>query len=337
MNPLVLGVVFILLVIVGIAVALVGFTFYTVRKVQSFLPPHGRFIDAAGVRFHVHEQGEGPDLLLIHGLAGQMRHFTYDVAGRLADDFHVVSIDRPGSGYSVRREATAADVSTQAAAIAALIETLKLERPVVVGHSLGGAVALTLALEHPQHVRGLVLLAPLTHLPEQGEIPAAFRALTISSGWSRRLFAWTLAVPAAIAGRRAVLGQVFGPDPVPGDFAVRGGGLLGVRPSHFIAACRDLQALPGRMPAIMSRYAELRLPVHVLFGRGDRILDWQVNGQALIDKVPGATLAVREGGHMLPVTQPQQTADFIRAKAVQIRAGTMSDDAAALPHADHSH
>ena len=87
-------------------------------------------------------------------------------------------------------------------------------------------MALALALEHPQHVAGLALVAPLTHLPEGGKPPAAFRALTIATPWLRTLFAWTLAVPASIAGRRAVLEQVFGPEPVPHDFATRGGGLL---------------------------------------------------------------------------------------------------------------
>jgi pimeloyl-ACP methyl ester carboxylesterase len=55
----------------------------------------------------------------------------------------------------------------------------------------------------------------------------------------------------------------------------------------------------------------LRLPLHVLFGRGDRLLDWRANGQALVDKVPGARLELVEGGHMLPVTQPELTARFI--------------------------
>jgi pimeloyl-ACP methyl ester carboxylesterase len=295
------------------------FTYYTARRVKAALPPQGRFVDVAGIRFHVHEQGKGPDLLLIHGLAGQMRHFTYGVVERLSHEFRVVTIDRPGSGYSVRHPSTPADLSMQAAAIAALIETLRLERTFVVGHSLGGAIALTLAVEHPQCVSGLALLAPLTHMPEGDEPPAAFRALTISSAWMRKLFAWTLAVPASIAGSRAVLDQVFGPDAVPHDFATRGGGFLSLRPSQFIAASVDFQAIPTRLPAIVSRYADLRIPVTVLFGREDRILDWKANGQALVDKVPGAKLKLVDGGHMLPVTKPDLTARFIQDAANQVR------------------
>lgn len=317
MTAIEIGAISLLVFFLATGAALALFTWWTARRVQDMLPPQGRFVDVSGVRFHVREQGNGPPLLLIHGLAGQMRHYTYGVADRLARQYRVVTLDRPGSGYSVRGKSASADLSTQAATIAELIDKLQLGRAFVVGHSLGGAVALTLALEHPQRVAGLALVAPLTHLPEGGKPPAAFRALTIASPWLRTLFAWTLAVPASIAARRAVLGQVFGPDPVPHDFPTRGGGLLTLRPGHFIAACKDLQAVPARLPAIVARYQELCIPVDILFGRKDRILNWKANGQGLADKVKGARLKLVEGGHMLPVTNPELTARFILDAAVR--------------------
>ena len=304
-----------LLLMILIAAGLVGFTWNTARRVAVAVKPLGRFIDVNGVTLHVHEQGAGPTLLLIHGLGGQLRHFTYGVVERLAPRFRVVTIDRPGSGSSLRGPDTPADLSTQAAAVAALIEQMQLGPVLAVGHSLGGAVALTLALNHPAWVSGLALIAPLTHLPDDGAPPAAFRALMITSTWRRLLFAWTLATPATIAGRRIVLEQVFGPDPVPPDFPTRGGGLLSLRPSQFIAASRDIQALQSSMPAITSRYCQLQIPVRVLFGRSDRILDWKLNGQGLVDTVAGATLTLVDGGHMLPVTMPELTADFIEHTA----------------------
>lgn len=300
------------LAVLILILALAGFTAWTASRVRAALPPQGRFVEAGGIRFHVREEGNGPPLLLIHGLAGQMRHYTYGVVKRLADDFRVVTIDRPGSGYSQRGDDTPADLATQAAAIAALIDALQLGRPLVAGHSLGGAVALTLALNHPQRVCGLALIAPLTHLPDDAQPPAAFRALTIASPFLRRLFAWTLAVPGSIAGSKKVLEQVFGPEPVPQDFGTRGGGLLSLMPSQFIAASRDMQAVSGHLPAITARYGELRVPVGVLFARQDRILDWRINGESLAAKAPGVRLEVIDGGHMLPVTRPELTARFIR-------------------------
>jgi pimeloyl-ACP methyl ester carboxylesterase len=257
---------------------------------------------------------------MIHGLAGQLSHYTYGVAGKLAERHRVVVVDRPGSGYSTRAPATPADLETQAASIAALIRTLSLGPAFVVGHSLGGAIALTLALEHPQQVAGLALLAPLTHIRD--EVPPVFKGLTIESPFMRRLLAWTLAIPASIKASAATLEVVFGPEAVPKDFATRGGGLLSLRPSAFLAASGDLQALPDSLPRVQARYASLRVPVSVLYGKDDRILDWKANGQALVDKVPGARLELVEGGHMLPVTQVEVTAEFIEAALADITGGS---------------
>ncbi|MEW6022312.1 MAG: alpha/beta fold hydrolase [Pseudomonadota bacterium] len=309
------------LVVLGLA----WFTRRTAARIVQYLPAKGRFVEVPGGRLHVRESGDAqaPAVLLVHGLGGQMSHFDYGLAERLSESFRVVVVDRPGSGHSLRDEMTSADVSTQAQALAVLIGKLELGRPTVVGHSLGGAIALALAVEHPQSVGALALVAPLTHAPETA--PQVFRALTIETRWVRTLFAWTLATPGAIAGSKKVLAAVFAPEKAPADFAVKGGGLHSLRPSQFLAASNDLQAIPLRMPLVQGRYAELALPVSVLYGRQDAILGWQENGQALVDKVPGARLELVEGGHMLPVTQPLVVADFVeraaRAATPQQRAG----------------
>ena len=317
-----------LLLLCGAILAL--FTWYTARKVESVLPAKGRYVDVPGARLHVREFGEqradAPPILMIHGLAGQLSHYTYGVAGRLAERHRVIVVDRPGSGYSTRAPETAADLSTQAAALAALIRTLGLGKTFVVGHSLGGAVALTLAQEHPDQVLGLALLAPLTHIRE--DVPPVFKGLTIESPLKRKLVAWTLAIPASIKNSKATLDMVFGPEAVPKDFATKGGGLLGLRPSAFLSASSDLQALPERLPLVQARYGELRVPVSILYGKDDRILDWKANGQALVDKVPGARLELVEGGHMLPITQVEGTAAFIETAAENLSAGTARDAAA---------
>lgn len=292
------------------------FTLFTRRKVESLLPPRGRFIDVPGARLHVHESGAGPAILMIHGLAGQLSHFTYGVAGQLERDHRVLAVDRPGSGHSTRTADAGAGLPDQAAALAALIGRLGLERPLVVGHSLGGAVALTLALEHPQQVGALALIAPLTRMMD--EAPPVFKGLTIRSPFLRRLLAWTLAVPASIRNSRTALEQVFGPETAPADFALRGGGLLGLRPQAFLSASLDLQALPACLPALQERWGELRLPVSILYGKDDRILDWQLNGRTLAERVPGARLELVEGGHMLPITRPEVCAAFIRTAAQRI-------------------
>jgi len=312
------------------AAILALFTLYTTRKVEALLPPKGRFVDVPGARLHIRDFGEqradAPAILMIHGLAGQLSHYTYGVAARLAERHRVVVVDRPGSGYSTRAADTPADLSTQAASLAALVRTLGLGPAFVVGHSLGGAVALTLALEHPVQVAGLGLLAPLTHMRD--DVPPVFKGLTIQSPLMRKLVAWTLAIPASIKNSVPTLEVVFGPEAVPKDFAIKGGGLLSLRPSAFLSASSDLQALPDHLPHVQARYPELRLPVHVLYGKDDRILDWKANGRALVDKVAGARLELIEGGHMLPVTQPGVTAEFIEAAVASLAVDTAKDAAA---------
>ena len=306
---------FFLAVLVLVLVGLAWFTHRTARRIEAFMPAKGRFVDVPGARLHVRESGSGPAILLVHGLGGQSAHFDYGVADYLAQHHRVVVVDRPGSGYSQRDAATPADVSTQAAALASLIDQLGLQGPTVAGHSLGGAIALTLALEHPGKVGALALVAPLTHV--QDAPPAVFKALAIESNWVRQLFAWTLATPGAIAGSKKVLAAVFAPEAAPRDFAVKGGGMLSLRPRQFLAASNDMQALPGHMPRVQARYGELSVPTNVLYGREDAILDWKKQGQGLVEKVFGARLQLTDGGHMLPVTQPQVVAEFIEQCARQ--------------------
>jgi hypothetical protein len=111
---------------------------------------------------------------------------------------------------------------------------------------------------------------------------------------------------------------VFGPDAVPADFPTRGGGLLALRPSHFIGASEDLLGVAHSLPPLLPRYSDLRVPVSILFGREDRILDYRMNGEAFVAKLPAARLTLVNGGHMLPVTAVQTSVDFVRDAALQL-------------------
>ena len=115
----------------------------------------------------------------------------------------------------------------------------------------------------------------------------------------------------SIRKRDQIMDIVFGPETVPADFPMRGGGFLGLRPSHFIAASTDMNALEAVLPLMQLRYDDLQLPIGVLYGRQDRILDPAEQGQALADRLSVVELELVDGGHMLPVTQPEITIDFI--------------------------
>jgi pimeloyl-ACP methyl ester carboxylesterase len=309
--------VFVLLGLLALATLIVAglmlFALFITRAVEKAVPPLGNFIEIDGVRLHYLDRGRGPPIVLIHGLTGQLRNFTHSLVDLLADEFRVIAIDRPGSGYSRRPRGASAGLIAQGDLIAKFIGAMGLERPLVVGWSLGGAIALAIALDHPECASGFALVAPLTH--PQDEAPTPFRGLVIQSNWRRRLIAWTIATPATIRRGQETLAIVFGPDKPPPDFGTKGGGLLGLRPKNFIGASEDVIGVALDLPKMVERYSSLTAPITILFGKDDGILSPEANGAAMQKKVPGLSLELIPGGHMLPVTAPKATAEFIKAAA----------------------
>lgn len=302
--------------LVALAAGLTLFSLFIQRRVEAAVPPLGRFVQVGETRLHIAERGSGPTLLLVHGLGAQLRNFTYALVEHLAPNFHVICVDRPGCGYSTRPAHVAATLTGQAETLAALVASLGLEKPLIVGHSYGGAVALALAVNHPESVGALALVAPLTHAQE--EAPAAFRDLVISSKCLRQLIAWTIAIPVSMASGSRILNLVFRPDAVPADFPTAAGGLLALRPGQFFAASSDLVNVGEALPAIEARYSSIRAPVGILFGRHDQILDHEMHGVAMQAKIPGLALSLVDGGHMLPLAAPQLTARWIAAFAGRV-------------------
>ncbi len=287
------------------------------RRFERMVPRDGELIDVEGARLHVVERGQGPALLLIHGLGGQLRNFSR-ILGPLAERHRVVLVDRPGSGYSTAAGALQPSLAEQARSLASLIDRLGLDRPVVVGHSLGGALALVLALNHPASIGGLALLAPFTR--PVSDVPSAFALLAVRSPLMRALIAWTAVVPLAQMAPERTAALVFAPEPVPRDFAVAGGGALGLRPANFQATSADLVGANDAAAEIARRRGELDLPVEILFGSGDAILDPAHHGDEAAAAIRGARLERIEGGHMIPYTRPEVVAAWVEGAAERCRA-----------------
>lgn len=309
MTPLLVVIALVTLSLSGLVI----FTAVTARRVESALPPRGQFIEVAGARIHYLDKGAGPPILILHGLGGQMGNFTYALLERLTGEFRVILMDRPGSGYSKRAPGATGRLAEQASIVAEFIRKLGMERPLLVGHSMGGAIALGVALDHPQTVKGLALIAPLTHVPKH--VPAPFRALDIKSNFLRWLVAWTVATPIGIRRGKAILDAIFSPEPAPADFPTRGGGLLGLRPRSFYNTSSDMRAVSLELGKMAERYSSLRVPVRILYGISDNVLSHQVHGEAMKVKSSMVSLELVGGGHMLPITAPDLTAEFIKAAA----------------------
>lgn len=300
------------LILALVAITLTGLvwiTWSTKRKVETAVPPRGQVIDISTGQLHYIDRGTGPVVLMIHGLGAQAGNFDYALIDKLADRYRCIAIDRPGMGWSDRPDEAPANPRAQAGYVAEVIDALGLEKPLIVGHSLGGAIGVCLAMDHPEKIRGLALLAPLTR---GGDAPSpAFASLGIKSDLLRRIIGWTLATPMGMRNSALVFDLVFGPDPVPVDYGTRGGGLLGLRPKSFFNTSRDYISSMRDIKAMRAAYADLRVPMALLFGAEDRILSVEAQGRKLVADHPHIQLQEIPGGHMLPLTHPDACADFI--------------------------
>jgi len=318
MGAPLMSIILTLVLIVAVIVAgLVWFAANTARKVEAAVPPCGQFIEIDGQRMHyVDTKGTGPAIVLIHGLGGTLRNYTYALVDKLSGEFRVIAVDRPGSGYSTRPDEAPARLGAQADTLAKFMRALGLKQPLLVGHSLGGALSLAIALDHPDCAGALALIAPLTHA--QDNVPEPFQGLVVTSPVLRKIIARTLAIPMSIRRAPELLKIVFGPDAVPADYPTRGGGLLGLRPKSFYNTSSDLVAVNEDLPGLMSRYGGLTIPLGMIYAKGDRILDCRQQGEAMKQKCPALDLVLlNEHGHMLPVTAPDSTADLIHRVAAR--------------------
>lgn len=266
------------------------------RRAERLVPARGKFVEIDGNRIHYVEEGEGRPILFIHGLGGTLHHLRHPLFGGKIPGYRLIAIDRPGAGYSTRAAGVSARMPEQAALIAKFIDRLGLEKPLVVGHSLGGMITLTLALNHPDKISGIVLLAALTRHREG--VPPEFAPIYIRSPLKRWLLANTVAIPAALKMAPATLAYVFGPQETPKDYMTEGGGELGLRPGHFINMVKDLVAVADDMPALSKRFSEIDMPAGMIFGTADKVLNYKENGDEFRGLIKGLDFEMVEGiGH----------------------------------------
>lgn len=304
----------ILLVLLAAAVGLSVWSARLAAEAKAAVPQAGDIQPVRGGAIHYVEMGprDAPTVVLIHGIAAQLQHWTYAAADLLARDFHVIALDRPGCGYSRRDRDELAALPEQARMVWEFLDAKGVVQPVIAGHSLGGALALAMALQRPEGAAALALVAPLTHV--QPEIDPIFKGLDIRSHLARRAVAHTLAAPLGKATAGKVIAHAFAPEPPIEDFLQGAGAALGLRPAAFVAASADLVMLEHVMPVQQARYGDLKTPGGVLYGAGDALLSPALHGAPMAqyglsyEEMPGR-------GHMLPLTAPEETADFIRRMA----------------------
>lgn len=307
--------------IVLVPVLLLAFAALWTRRLalgaKRSVPMSGTLQPVQGGVMHYIDTGpsDATTLVLIHGLGAQLQHFTYGLVDLLRDDFRVIAIDRPGCGYSTLTNGDGASLGDQARMIDEVLASLDVEKAVMVGHSMGGAIALRLAVDFPERTSALALFGALT-LPGI-EIPEVLKGLQIKPSWLRRFLGATIASPLAKMSTDKLLTAAFHAEPYPKDFADRAGLALTLRPSVYVAACSDLAALEAEMPAQAARYdTELKAPGGILFGSDDAILSGDHHGPRMTAHGLSYEL-MQDRGHMIFITLPEDAVDFIRRMAAK--------------------
>jgi pimeloyl-ACP methyl ester carboxylesterase len=302
-----------------------GLTLRTAQaRAETAHPPSGQFVEVAGRRVHVHVTGEGPDVVLIHGAFGSLRDFTFDLSARLAARYRVIAFDRPGLGYTDRTDpgyraafaAAAESPAEQAALLAAAARALGAERPIVVGHSFGGIVAMAWALDHDP--AAVVMLAGVA-MPWPGELGWLYQVNGTAAGGG--IIAPLLSAWVPEARLRDAVAATFAPQAMPDGYADHIGPYMPLRLPAFRANARQVNTLRPHVVNMARRYPNLRLPVEIVHGAADRTVPIEIHSEPLSRIVPGASLRVLPGvGHMPHHAEPDAAVAAIDRAAARVGA-----------------
>jgi pimeloyl-ACP methyl ester carboxylesterase len=267
--------------------------------IASRHPPAGRFVETDGGRLHVLELGpasDAPPVVLLHGASANLQDMRLTLGEQLAARHRVILIDRPGHGWSERADGDDMASSTrQAALIAQALDRLGVQRGIIVGHSFAGAVVTAFALDHPQRVAGLALLAPVTH-PWPGGIAWFYRLA--STPVIGPLFTRTIVLPAAFPLLERLAQAVSAPQTMPDDYVRRSALALLLRPRAFLANASDVARLKQSVARQSPRYAEIAAPTVIIVGDRDTIVSPEIHSRALAKTLARAKLIVLPGiGH----------------------------------------
>ena len=262
-----------------------------------------RTIHVDGIPLHVAEAGEGPALVLLHGLSAT--HVNWErTMPAFADRWRVVAPDLPGHGRSGKPDAPYT-IDFYAGIVRSLGRELGIKEAVIAGNSLGGQIAVELALTYSAWTRALVLVAPA------GRFNLGLRAISsaIGAAATERVLRATLPRaldrcffdPAddALDARRKVLAALMASDEFPA----------------FARAVA--RSLAGALAAGRQPLERLTQPTLVVWGREDRVVGFG-GSRRLVDRVPHARLVLFERcGHLPMLEHPDRfnatLTEFLRA------------------------
>jgi pimeloyl-ACP methyl ester carboxylesterase len=284
------------------------------KQAEKQNPPLGQFVDVNGMRLHYFERGHGEPLVLLHGNGSMIQDFAASgLIDMAAEKYRVIVFDRPGYGYSERPRGTAWTPRAQADLLHRALQRVNVSRAIVLGHSWGASVAVTLALTHPDIVSGLVLASGYYY-------PSARADVVVLSAPAVPLLGDIMRYTVSpLAGRLLwplIMRRIFGPASVPAKFA-RFPKEMALRPSSLrTSAAESFLMIPDAF-AYRATYADLRMPVVIIAGENDRLVETNKQSRRLHREVQqSAFRCVRGMGHMV-----HQTATAAVMSAIDEAAG----------------
>ena len=272
------------------------------RQAERDFPPSGRFIEAGGIRQHVIERGNGPPLVMIHGAYGAAADFEASLFPQTAPRYRSIAMDRPGHGYTeAGDDPDIALPDAQARKLRAALQAIGVQRPILLGFSYGGAVALSYALQYPDEIAALVLVNPATH--PWRRTPAMPFGVADAPVFGP-LLKHTIITPAGMLLKDAAVDSIFAPDPVPESFG-SAPVALSLRPDDYAATAQEIRALDGFLRRQMPRYSSLRMPVAIVINDEDKSVLSAIHGRQLAVALTEVELIVTDGGgHPLHFSRP---------------------------------
>jgi len=282
----------------GAVVAVVSFRWLTRRRAdidwRSANPP-GQIVDVDGVPLHCIERGTGPDAaVLIHGFGGHTYTFRYLIP-ELAKDHRVVAVDLKGFGYSGRPKKSDYSLTEQARLVMRLMDALSIDRASIVGHSMGGEVAMRMAASWPERVERVVLAASVSgdRIPTLPVTPLI------------KPFLWLFA---RIFGRRIFRRQFYDPRKATKE------ALEAYRRPLRIKGTGDAiyQLLRDGQREKRVDHGRIKQPVLILWASHERILPRWVLSRLRKQFPRAEVITIDRAGHLLLEEQPEASNGAIR-------------------------
>lgn len=279
------------------------------KKAERDNPPLGRFVEIDGLPLHYLDRGKGPPLVLLHGNGTMIEDFVSSgLVDRAVQSHRVFAFDRPGFGHTGRPRTIVWTAEAQADLIGVGLRRLGVRQTTVLGHSWGCAVAIALARRHPDLVSGLVLVSGYHYASVRADVVGTSLPALPVLGDLLRL---TISPLVARATWPLATHRMFDPAPVAKTFKGVPKEMI-VRPSQIRAGASEAALMiPGAATA--AGYADLRMPVAIIAGDGDRIVDIEAQSARLHAELPQSTFQrVPDAGHMVHQTAPEIVLAAIR-------------------------